>query len=260
MLRAQGLHFAVGQRPIVQDAALQVGTGECVGLIGPNGCGKSTLLRMLYRVLPPHRGQVLLEGQDVWQMDARAFARQAAVLAQSSTPAFDSTVQEAVMLGRLPHQGSFAADSEQDRCIVGESLERVGAAQLAGQSMATLSGGERQRVLLARALAQQPQLLFLDEPTNHLDIRYQLELMRLVRSLQLTVLVVLHDLNIAAQFCDRLYLMHEGVLVASGPPREVLTPEALERAFGVRAAIDDHPATGRPRIAYWMEWDEHDKG
>ncbi|WP_395023885.1 ABC transporter ATP-binding protein [Comamonas odontotermitis] len=255
MLQAQGLHFAVGQRAIVQDAALHVSAGECVGLIGPNGCGKSTLLRMLYRVLPPHRGVVRLEGQDVWQMDARAFARQAAVLAQNSAPAFDSTAQEAVMLGRLPHQGRFAADSVQDRRIVTESLERVGAAQLAGQSMATLSGGERQRVLLARALAQQPRLLFLDEPTNHLDIRYQLELMRLVRSLQLTVLVVLHDLNIAAQFCDRLYLMEAGALVANGAPREVLTPEAMARVFGVRATIDDHPATGRPRIAYWMEWD-----
>jgi len=255
MLQAQGLHFAVGQRAIVQDAALHVDAGECVGLIGPNGCGKSTLLRMLYRVLPPNRGLVRLEGQDVWQMDARAFARQAAVLAQNSAPAFDSTVQETVMLGRLPHQGRFAADSVQDRRIVTESLERVGAAQLAGQSMVTLSGGERQRVLLARALAQQPRLLFLDEPTNHLDIRYQLELMRLVRSLQLTVLVVLHDLNIAAQFCDRLYLMEAGALVANGAPREVLTPEAMARVFGVRATIDDHPATGRPRIAYWMEWD-----
>lgn len=255
MLQAQGLHFAVGQRTIVQDAALHVGAGECVGLIGPNGCGKSTLLRMLYRVLAPHRGQVRLEGQDIWQMEARAFARQAAVLAQNSAPAFDSTVSDAVMLGRLPHQGRFAADSTQDQRIVTEGLERVGVAQLAGQSMATLSGGERQRVLLARALAQQPRLLFLDEPTNHLDIRYQLELMRLIRSLQLTVLVVLHDLNIAAQFCDRLYLMDAGTLVANGAPREVLTPEALARVFGVRAAIDDHPATGRPRIAYWMEWD-----
>ncbi|MEG1279441.1 MAG: ABC transporter ATP-binding protein [Comamonas sp.] len=245
----------MGQRSIVKDAALHVGKGECVGLIGPNGCGKSTLLRMLYRVLPPRDGQVRLEGQDIWQMDARAFARQAAVLAQAGAPAFDNTVHDAVMLGRLPHQGRFAADSVQDRRVVTESLERVGAAQLAAQNVATLSGGERQRVLLARALAQQPRLLFLDEPTNHLDIRYQLELMQLVRGLQMTVLVVLHDLNIAAQFCDRLYLMQAGALVASGTPREVLMPEALERVFGVRAAVDDHPATGRPRVAYWMERD-----
>ncbi len=255
MLQAQGLHFAAGQRAIVRDAALHVGAGECVGLIGPNGCGKSTLLRMLYRVLPPHSGQVRLEGQDIWRMDGRAFAQQAAVLAQASAPAFDSTVREDVMLGRLPHQGRWAAGSAQDRRIVAESLERVGAAQLAGQSMATLSGGERQRVLLARALAQQPRLLFLDEPTNHLDIRYQLELMSLVRSLNLTVLVVLHELNIAAQFCDRLYLMQQGALIASGTPREVLTPDAIRLAFGVRAAVDAHPATGRPRIAYWIDHD-----
>jgi len=255
MLRAQGLDFSAGGKTIVRGAALHVDAGECVGLIGPNGCGKSTLLRMLYRVLPPQRGQVWFEGQDIWRMDARAFARQAAVLAQASAPAFDSTAREAVMLGRLPHQGRFAADSAQDQHIVDKSLKRVGAASLAQQSMATLSGGERQRVLLARALAQQPRLLFLDEPTNHLDVRYQLELMRLVRSLGVTVLVVLHELNIAAQFCDRLYLMQAGALVASGTPREVLTPEAIHGVFGVRAAVDDHPATGRPRIAYWIDHD-----
>jgi len=256
MLRAQGLCWGAGGRQIVRDAALHVEVGECVGLIGPNGCGKSTLLRILYRVLAPQRGQVWFEGQDIWRMEPRAFARQTAVLAQASATAFDSTACEAVMLGRLPHQGRFAADSAQDRRMVHESLARVGAAGLAGQRMSTLSGGERQRVLLARALAQEPRLLFLDEPTNHLDIRYQLELMRLVRGLGITVLVVLHELNIAAQFCDRLYLMQAGALVASGTPRAVLTPEAIHGAFGVRSVVDEHPITGRARIAYWM--DAHD--
>ena len=255
MLQAQGLHFSAGGKAIVRNAALHVGVGEVVGLIGPNGCGKSTLMRMLYRVLPSQGGQVLLDGQDIGQMELRAFAQQVAVLAQNSAMAFDGPVLDTVMLGRLPHQGRFAATSQADADIAQQSLQSVGAAHLARRSMATLSGGERQRVLLARALAQQPRLLFLDEPTNHLDVRYQLELMRLVRGLGLAVLVVLHELNIAAQFCDRLYLMEAGQLVADGTPGEVLTPQAIDQVFGVRAVVDAHPVTGKPRIAYWSDHD-----
>lgn len=254
MLQGTALSWSVAGRRIVQDAFVHVLAGECVGLVGPNGCGKSTLLRMLYRILRPEPGgQVLLGGQEIWHLGARRFAQQAAVLAQNSEPAFSFTVRDAVMMGRLPHQSRWAPDSAEDRRVVEESLARVGALALAEQAVATLSGGERQRVLLARALAQQPRMLFLDEPTNHLDIRYQLELMQLVREQGCTVLVVVHDLNIAAQFCDRLYLMQEGALVASGTPADVLTPEAIAAVFGVQAQTSDHPITGRLQVSYWIE-------
>ena len=258
MLQATQLTWRPGQhngaQPVVSNASITVQKGECVGLVGPNGCGKSSLLRMLYRMYTPEAGgQVLLHGQDIWQMTAREFALHAAVLAQESSHGFDSTVYETVMMGRLPHQSKWARDSAEDKRVVQSCLGQVGALALARQRFSSLSGGEKQRVLLARALAQQPQLLFLDEPTNHLDIRYQLELMGLLRQLGCTVVVVVHDLNIAAQFCHRIYLMQAGALVASGTPQQALTPAAIAQVFGVQAAVDTHPATAQPRISYWME-------
>lgn len=258
MLTASDVSWHLGGRGdgrrIVRGASLGVQAGECVGLVGPNGCGKSTLLRMLYRSLAPAPGgQVRFNGRDIWRMSAREFAQQTAVLSQDASQGFDSSVWDTVMLGRLPHQSAWAKDSAKDKALVRERLEQVGAWHLAGQRFASLSGGEKQRVLLARALAQQPQLLFLDEPTNHLDIRFQLELMHLLKALACTVVVVLHDLNIAAQFCDRIYLMQEGALLACGAPEQVLTPQRIHQVFGVRAEVDVHAATGRLRIAYWME-------
>lgn len=254
MLAANGLSWHAGGRRIVHNVSLDVQAGECVGLVGPNGCGKSTLLRMLYRSLAPAPGgQVVFKGRDIWRMTAREFAQQAAVLAQDAPQGFDSSVRDTVMLGRLPHQSAWAKDSARDKALVQERLEQVGAWHLAGQRFSSLSGGEKQRVLLARALAQQPQLLFLDEPTNHLDIRYQLELMHLIKALACTVVVVLHDLNIAARFCDRIYLMQEGALLAGGTPGQVLTPLHIGQVFGVQAEVDMDAATGRPRIAYGMD-------
>lgn len=254
MLTASTLSWHAGGRRIVRDASLGVQAGECVGLVGPNGCGKSTLLRMLYRSLAPAAGgQVRFNGRDIWRMSAREFAQQTAVLAQDAPQGFDSSVWDTVMLGRLPHQSPWAKDSAKDKALVQERLEQVGAWHLARQQFSSLSGGEKQRVLLARALAQQPQLLFLDEPTNHLDIRYQLELMHLLKALACAVVVVLHDLNIAAQFCDRIYLMQAGALLASGPPEQVLTPQRIAQVFGVQAEVGVQAATGRPRISYWMD-------
>lgn len=258
MLSASNLSWYAGHGrdglPIVNKASLEVRPGECVGLVGPNGCGKSTLLQMLYRILKPCAGgQVLLGGRSIWQMSTREFAQQAAVMEQTASSVFDSTVEDAVMLGRLPHQALWSGSGAKDRGIVQQSLERVGASRLLRQQLSSLSGGERQRVLLARALAQEPRLLFLDEPTNHLDIRYQLELMSLIQTLECSTVVVLHDLNIAAQFCDRLYLMHEGSLLQSGTPVEILTSSNIFRAFGVAADVDVSSGTGRPSITYRMQ-------
>lgn len=253
VLEGRDLHWEVHARRIVDGASVALARGECVGLIGPNGSGKSSLLRMLYRVLQPTRGCVLLTGQDVAGIDDRAFARQVAVLAQESAPGFDTSVAELVMLGRIPHQARWARDNAQDHAIVREALRQVGAGDLAERSLADLSGGEKQRVLLARALAQQPQVLLLDEPTNHLDIRYQLEVMGLLRRQRLSAIVALHDLNIAAHYCDRLVLIDQGRIVAEGEPAQVLTPATLQQVYGVAAAVDLHPATGRTRISFIPE-------
>ncbi len=250
VLEGRELHWQVHARHIVDGASIALARGECVGLIGPNGSGKSSLLRMLYRVLPPTHGRVLLLGQDVADIEARAFARQVAVLVQESAPAFDTRVAELVMLGRIPHQAGWARDSAQDQAIVREALRQVGAGALADRSLAELSGGEKQRVLLARALAQQPQVLLLDEPTNHLDIRYQLEVMGLLRRQRLSSIVALHDLNIAAHYCDRLVLLDQGRIVAEGEPAQVLTPARLQQVYGVAAEVDIHPGTGRTRISF----------
>ena len=251
MLQAEQLSWAASGCTIVQNVSLNVAAGQVLGIVGPNGCGKSSLLKLLVRLHKPAAGRVLLQGQDIWRMDAKAFARQVAVMGQDNPSAFDGSVREAVMLGRMPHQSRWAHVSEADRAVLATCLEQVGATHLANARLSVLSGGERQRVLLARALAQQPQLLVLDEPTNHLDIRYQLELMKRVTGMGLTVVVVLHDLNIAAQFCDRIALMQAGRLVADGLPPEVLTAERIEAVFGVRTEVDRHPRSGRLRIAFW---------
>jgi len=249
-LRAERLHWRAAAAHIVRDISLYVAPGELVGLLGPNGSGKSTLLRMIYRALKPGAGQVLHGERDVWRGSARDNARAMAVLAQEDGNGFDLRVRDVVSMGRIPHQSPFARDSEADFTIVARALARVRADSLAERRFATLSGGEKQRVLMARALAQQAPLLVLDEPTNHLDVRHQFDLMNLVRSLGLTTLAALHDLSLAAHYCDRLYLLQGGALVAHGAPTDVLTPEAIARVYGVRALVRANPRSGKPLIEY----------
>lgn len=255
MLEALDISWDADGRRIVDQASLCVSRRECVGLIGPNGSGKSTLLRMLYRVLRPDTGCVLLEQRDLRSMTAREFAAQVSVLAQEVPQSFDFTVREAVMMGRLPHQSAWAGDSAHDLACMRQALAQVGAAALEPRPFSSLSGGEKQRVLVARALAQQPRLMLLDEPTNHLDIRHQLGLMALVRRLPIASIVALHDLNLAAHYCDRLYLMAQGRIVAQGTPAQVLTPATIGQVYGVSAEVDIHAATGRLRISFIP--DEH---
>ena len=250
LLEARGLRWSIAGKAVVNDVSIHLRDGECLGVIGPNGCGKSSLLRMLYRVIRPHAGKVHLAGRDVWGMSARGFAQQVAVLTQEFAPAFDMSVEETVMMGRIPHRSAWAGHGARDRDLVRECLSQVGCEALLDRDFTRLSGGEKQRVLLARALAQQPQCLLLDEPTNHLDVRYQHELMALIRGVGRSALVVLHDLNIAAQYCDRLCLMHHGALVAQGTPDEVLTPANIAAVYGMDAVVDAHPFTAKPRVTF----------
>ncbi|MBC3198178.1 ABC transporter ATP-binding protein [Pseudomonas poae] len=232
------------------DASLHVASGEFVGLIGPNGSGKTSLLRCAYRFSKPDQGDVLLQHQNVWQQSAKWCARRIAVVLQEFPDAFGLRVDEVVAMGRTPHKGLFDGDTVHDRQLVCSMLESVGMSGFEDHAFATLSGGEKQRVILARALAQEPHLLILDEPTNHLDPRYQLELLRLVKRLNIGTLASIHDLNLAAAFCDRLYVIDHGRIIASGTPHEVLTTELLHDVFGVQALIDTHPLSGYPRITW----------
>lgn len=249
LLEARNVSWSVDGQRIVDSVSLHVERGECVGLLGPNGCGKSSLLRMMYRHTRPDSGSVHLDGRDIWTLSPREFAQKVAVLGQESAHVFDYTVQEAVMMGRIPHQSPWARNSAHDLQVVEDCLRQVGCLHLAERDFSGLSGGEKQRVLLARALAQKPEVLVLDEPTNHLDIRYQLELMHLVKQSGRTVQVALHDLNIAAQYCDRIYVMQEGNVITRGTPASALTPENIARVYGVDALVDRRPDTGLLRVS-----------
>jgi iron complex transport system ATP-binding protein len=249
--RLEAVSLDIGGVRVVTEATLHAAPGEVTGIVGPNGSGKSSLLRAVYRALRPGSGAVLVGGDDVWRdLAPRASARRTSVVAQENPAAFDFTVAEVVAAGRTPHSAAWTRDRTADRRIVADALERVGMTHTAVRPYATLSGGEKQRVLLARALAQQGRLLVLDEPTNHLDIGTQLDLMELVRDLGVTTLTALHDLNLAAAYCDRVHVLHDGHLVTSGPPGDVFIPELLDEVFHVRAALGTNPLTGRPHLSF----------
>ena len=247
-LELAGLSVEIGSRRIVDDVDILVPDGHFVGLLGPNGSGKSTILKAIYRVRRPAAGRVLLDGSDLLAIPPKVAARRVAVVAQETTVEFDFTVFEMVMIGRTPHKRSFERDDENDRAIALQAISRVGCSHLVARSFNTLSGGEKQRVLIARALTQGADHLILDEPTNHLDIRYQIEVLELVAGLNVTVLAALHDLSLAALFCDTVYLLTEGHIIADGHPRDVITAETVRHAYGADVLIVDHPETGTPHL------------
>ena len=249
-LEVDGASWSVEAQQIVDTIHLHAQPGEFIGLIGPNGSGKSSLLRLIYRIYPPDAGMICLDERDIWTMSTKEVARCAAVVAQERATAFDFTADEIVMMGRTPHKGLFDGDTAEDDMIVQDALARVGMLSFARRDFHTLSGGEKQRVLIARALAQRAQVLVLDEPTNHLDIRYQFEILELVRSLGVTTIAALHDLNLAAAYCDRLYLLQAGRIVRHGQPPEVLTPMQIETVYGVHAEVEIHPLTKRLHIVF----------
>jgi iron complex transport system ATP-binding protein len=247
-LELADLAVNIGGRRIVSGIGLTVPDGGFAGLLGPNGSGKSTILKAIYRVHRPAAGRVLLDGTDLLALRPRDAARRIAVVAQEFALEFDFTVAEIVMIGRTPHKRAFDRDDEADRALVDQAMEQVGCADLAERGFNTLSGGEKQRVLIALAVAQGADHLILDEPTNHLDIRYQVEILELVAGLGITVLAAIHDLSLAALFCDTVHLIAGGTLIASGPPGEVLTAEAIRAAYGTDVLVIDHPETGTPHL------------
>ncbi|MCH1867443.1 ABC transporter ATP-binding protein [Nocardioides sp. CFH 31398] len=235
MITARDVSVGYDEHLVVDGVGLSAGPGEVVGLIGPNGSGKTTFLRTLYAALRPRAGLVTVDDQPVAGLRGADLARRIAVVAQETPSDLPVTVADMVLLGRAPHSGALAAFGRDDHRVVAASLARVGARHLAERRYATLSGGEKQRVLVARTLAQRADHLLLDEPTNHLDIGYQHDLLRMVGRLDVTTVVVLHDLNLAARYCTTLVALHQGRIVATGTPAEVLTPELLREVYRIEA-------------------------
>lgn len=249
-LQAEGLSYSYGDKLAVDNLPFSVEDGEFVGLIGPNGSGKSTALKMIYRALRPQAGRVLLDGRDLLKMPYRQSAQLMAAVSQENEVPFQFTVEEIAAMGRSPHKGLFEADSPEDKAIVAWALAQLGLTDLAQRNYAQISGGEKQRTVIARALAQQCPFLVLDEPANHLDIGYQMQIFSLVKGLGCSALSAVHDLNMAALFCDRIYILKDGRLVCQGSPEETLTPENIWDIYGVRSVVSRQPETGKLSIAF----------
>lgn len=253
VLSAQGLAVGYQDRRVLDAVSFELGRGEFCGLLGPNGSGKSTLLRTLAGVLRPWSGRAELFGDDVAALSPRAVARRVAVIPQGVTMLFPFTVREIVAMGRHPHLGRFQRVGGRDRDAIARALDETDTAALAGRPVDELSGGERQRVVIARALAQEPELILLDEPTTHLDINHQVEvfelLARLNRERALTVLAVSHEVNVCAEYCRRLILLKAGRVVADGPPAELLTPELIRDVYDAPVHVLANPTSGAPLIA-----------
>lgn len=253
-LRIENLHAGYhASTPVLRDFSMHIGPGEIAAISGPNGCGKSTLLRCVAGLLAPQSGEVLLDDRNIQQMPPRERATKIALLPQLYETIGEISVEEMVMLGRTPHLSSYGAPSRRDLEIVHRAMEQTSTLDLKQRDVHELSGGERQRVLLARALAQQPQILLLDEPTSNLDLRYQFEILNLVfqlaRSEKLMVMVVLHQINLASSLADHIALLNtDGSTRGLGAPQNVMTRENLEAVYGVSLRIASHPKSGRPLI------------
>jgi iron complex transport system ATP-binding protein len=253
MIEVGSIFFRYHQDWVLQDVSFQVRKGEFVGVIGPNGSGKSTLLKILYRLLTPQRGEVLFELLSIKKMSRKEIARKIAVVAQEIYPAFPFRVIEMVLMGRSPYLGHLMFESQRDLEIARKAMAWTEILPLADRSIDELSGGERKRVFIARALAQEPEVILLDEPTANLDIHHQAEFLDLILSLNrekgLTILMASHDLNLASEYCDRLIFLQNGKIYKMGSPEEVMTRENIEKVYGCEVWVDRNPISGAPRVS-----------
>lgn len=252
MIEVEQLECRYDGHTVLQDIELHVEQGEVLAIVGPNGAGKSTLLKAMSGIITAHKGRVLLQGHNIKKLSARVVARSMAYAPQQIRVELPITVEQTVSMGRIPHRGWLMPFNKEDRKVVEKSIELVGLTQLANQRIDELSGGELQRAILGRVLAQSSELLLLDEPTSYLDLKYQSELLQLVKELShsrgATVVITVHDLNLAALYADRIALLGDGRLRALGSPEEVLTEENLSGIYNFPILVSRHPIYGTPLV------------
>ncbi len=251
-LRGENLILGYGKKTVAEDLHVAIPDGHFTAIIGPNGCGKSTLLRTLSRLMTPLHGNVFLDGEQIQRYASKEVARRVGLLAQNATTPGDITVQELVARGRYPHQPLFTRWRKEDEAAVTKAMLATGITDLAAQSVDTLSGGQRQRAWIAMVLAQETSIMLLDEPTTWLDISHQIDLLELLSDLNrtqgFTLAAVLHDLNQACRYATHLIALRDGKIVAEGAPKEIVTPELIERIYGMRCMIIDDPVAGTPLV------------
>lgn len=242
-LSVKNLDVSIAKNAIVRQVSLEVPDGKTVGLIGANGSGKSTLLRSIYKSIAPTQGTIFLDDLDVLKSPNKKVAKHLGVVGQFNDLNFDLTVEQMVLLGRTPHKKMMESDTLYDHQRVQEALLRTNLMNYKDRSYISLSGGEKQRVILARTIAQEPKVMILDEPTNHLDIRYQLEILTAVKNLGITTFVALHDLELTASYCDYIYALKNGQVIAQGQPEVVLTEALIADIYQVKCQIYRNPIT-----------------
>ena len=252
LLHVENLSSGYAGRAVIEGINFSAQKGEFVGIIGPNGAGKSTLIRTISRALPPIKGIVKYNGQDIYKASPNEIACSVAVVPQDTLIVFEFLVRDIVMLGRIPYLKKFKKETEKDLSAVETAMALTNTTHLADRFINELSAGERQRVIIAKALAQEPKLLILDEPTSHLDISHQVEIFDLIKDLStkegLTVLAVLHDLNLASEYCDRLLLMNNGEIFRQGEAREVLDYKTIEEVYKTVVIVNENPISKKPYI------------
>lgn len=252
LLKINNLSGGYHKETIIKDISLKIDKGDFMGIIGPNGSGKTTLLRLMSRVLIPQKGNIALEGKNIAHMELKEFAQLIAFVPQDTLITFPFTVWEIVLMGRIPHLKRLQLETKKDFSIVENSLVITDALYLKEKRIDELSSGERQRVIIARALAQEPLLLFLDEPTSHLDIGHQVQILDLLKRLNrqnnLTIVMVLHDLNLASEYCNRIVLLNEGRIFKEGSPSDVLTYQNIEAVYKTVVVVNSNPINSKPYV------------
>ncbi|HEY8414629.1 MAG TPA: ABC transporter ATP-binding protein [Thermaerobacter sp.] len=252
IIEVEGVRIAYESEPVLDGLSLRVRPGEWLGILGPNGSGKTTLLRAISGYLPARAGHVLIDGRPLAAYTPGERARRMAAVGAELPTEVPLRVLEYVALGRTPHLGGWGREGPRDWQIIGQAMERAGVTALAERPLSRLSAGERQKVMIARALAQEPRILLVDEPTSHLDIRHQMDIMDLFADLRarlgLTLIAVLHDINLASLYCDRLVLLREGRVFAAGEPACVITAECIRQVYGCDVLVQPHPTAGVPQV------------
>jgi len=254
ILRVEGLSFKYDKNNILSDINFTLDVGDFVGILGPNGCGKTTLLKNINRWLKPNQGKVLIDGSNIFQLSVKDLAKRVATVPQDTSLDVSFTVEQVVSMGRNPHLKSFERERQRDMLVIEDAMRTMDVLHLRDKPINQLSGGERQRVLIARALAQEPTLLLLDEPTSHLDINYQWELLELLKNLcvnkSLTILIVLHDINLASMFCTKVILLKDHKIFKMGPLNEVITERNIKEVFNMNVRVEYPEGRKQPVIIF----------